>query len=55
MNKDERNARIIFKAILGLPMTQKERAIYLLFLASDEEMKTFLEREKELNRRKKQW
>ena len=52
MSKDERNARIIFKAILGLPMTEKERAIYLLFLASTEEMQEFLAREKGENNEK---
>lgn len=42
MNKQ----RIKCKAILGLPLTERERAYYLLFLATDEEVKCFLLKEK---------
>lgn len=38
--------KIRAKAILGLPLTAKERATYLLFIATNEEMKAFLRREK---------
>lgn len=41
MNKE----RIRAKAILGLPLTARERAVYLLFIASDKEMREFLARE----------
>ena len=43
MKKEEIRA----KAILGLPLTQKERAYYLLIIANDEEVKAFLKREQE--------
>ena len=33
------------KAELGLPLTERERAYYLLFIASDEEAKAYLKRE----------
>lgn len=39
------NERIRAKAILGLPLTARERAVYLLFIASEEEMREFLARE----------
>lgn len=42
MNREQ----IKSKAVLGLPLTDQERAIYLLFIASDEESKAFLIREK---------
>ncbi len=41
MNKDMIRAKVT----LGLPLTKKERAYYLLIIATDEEMKAFLERE----------
>ena len=44
MNKQ----KIKCKAILGLPLTARERAMFLLFIATNEEMKEFLAREKEL-------
>ena len=44
MNKQ----RIKCKAILGLPLTARERAIYLLLIATEQEMKMFLKKEKEL-------
>lgn len=34
------------KILLGKALTPRERAIYLLFLATDEEAKTFLKLEK---------
>lgn len=34
------------RAILGLPLTQRERAMFLLLIATDAEMRAFLEREK---------
>ena len=37
------------KVILGLPLTQEERAIYLLFISTEEEAKLFLEKEQEDN------
>ena len=40
------NERIRAKATLGLPLTERERALYLLFIASDKELKEFLKREK---------
>lgn len=43
MNKE----RIRAKAILGLPLTEKERAVYLLFIASTAAAKEFLKREYE--------
>ena len=42
MNKEQIKA----KAVLGLPLSDRERAIYLLLLASDEEYKAFLNWEK---------
>ena len=33
------------KVILGLPLTARERAEYLLFIASEEEVQKFLEKE----------
>lgn len=41
MNKQ----RIKCKAILGLPLTARERAIYLLLIANDDEVKEFLKNE----------
>lgn len=38
MNK----ARIRAKAILGLPLTARERAVYLLLIASVDEMREYL-------------
>lgn len=52
MSIDERNARagimhdIRGKLSLQAPLTQKERAFYLLFIASQQEAKTFIENEK---------
>lgn len=42
----DQKARIKAKAILGLPLTDRERATYLLFIATKEEVKAFLRREK---------
>lgn len=42
MNKQ----KIKSKAILGLPLTARERAIYLLLIATEQEMKEFLAKEK---------
>lgn len=39
--------RIKAKVILGLPLTARERAIYLLLIATEQEMKEFLDKEKE--------
>lgn len=44
MNKQKIKAKVI----LGLPLTQRERTIYLLLIATDQEMKKFLDKEKEL-------
>lgn len=41
-----RNHEIKVKAILGFPLTARERAIYLLLIATNEEMKEFLSNEK---------
>ena len=41
MNKQ----RIKRKAILCLPLTARERAIYLLLIANDDEVKEFLKNE----------
>lgn len=38
--------RIRAKAILGLPLTQRERAMFLCFIATDEEARDFIKREK---------
>lgn len=38
--------RIRAKAILGLPLTQRERAMFLVLIATDKELKDFLAREK---------
>lgn len=43
------NERIRAKAKLGLPLTERERALFILFIASDKELKDFLKREKEKN------
>jgi hypothetical protein len=37
--------RIRAKALLGLKLTERERAQFLLFIATDEEAKDFLKRE----------
>ena len=42
--------KIKCKAILSLPLTEKERATYLLFIANNEQVKEFLRKEKELKR-----
>ena len=42
MNKDE----ITAKMKLGLPLTAKERAEYLLFIATNKEAREFLKNEK---------
>ncbi len=34
------------RAVLGLPLTERERARYLLFIATDEEARAYLERER---------
>ena len=39
--------RIKSKVILGLPLTARERAYYLLFLATSEEVKLFLAKERQ--------
>ena len=44
MNEEYKKIRA--KAILELPLTKKERAIYLLFIATTEEMHEFLDKEK---------
>ena len=44
MNKQ----KIKCKAILGLPLTARERAVFLLLIATEQEMKEFLKKEKEL-------
>jgi hypothetical protein len=41
MNKE----RIKAKVILGLPLSARERAVYLLLIASVDEMREFLARE----------
>lgn len=45
----KRELKIKAKAILGLPLTTKERAIYLLLLANNEEIERFLDNEKNCN------
>lgn len=44
MNKEKIRA----KAILGLPLTKRERAYYLLFIATLDEAIQFMNKEKEL-------
>ncbi len=39
-----RHEKIIAKMLLGLPLTEREQAIYLLFIASDEEINEYEER-----------
>lgn len=39
--------KIRAKVLLGLPLTKHERALYLLFIASEEEMHEFLAQEKQ--------
>ncbi len=41
--------KIRCKVILGLPLTQRERATFLLFVATLEEAKEFLKNEKNWN------
>ena len=48
MVNKERYEQIAKRARLGLPLTERERAIYLLFIASDEEIKEYEERRKEI-------
>lgn len=48
MNKE----RIRAKAVLGLPLTERERAAYLLLIATTEEMNDFLAKEREANNEK---
>ena len=43
--KAEERHKIYCKAKLHLPLTAQERTIYLLFIASTEEMHEFLKRE----------
>lgn len=38
--------RIRAKALLGLPLTQRERAMFLLLISTDSELRYFLEKEK---------
>ena len=38
------------KAVIGLPLTAKERATFLLLIATDEEAVDFLRREKKVSR-----
>lgn len=38
------------KVKLNFPLTDKERAIYLLYIATDQEAKEFLRKEKELKK-----
>ena len=46
MNNEQLN-KIKCKAILGLPLTEKERSYYLLFIANNEQVKEFLRKEQE--------
>ena len=39
-------ARIRAKALLGLPLTQRERAMFLLLIATESELKYFLKKER---------
>ena len=41
---------IFCKAQLNVPLTAKERAFYLLYIANDEQVKELLKNEKELKR-----
>lgn len=41
--------KIRAKAVLGLPLTAKERATFLLLIATDEEAADFLRREKKVS------
>ena len=45
------NENIRARAILGLPLTKRERATFLLFIATNEEMRAFLARERGQNER----
>ena len=44
MNKQ----KIKCKAILGLPLTARERAYYLLYIATSEQAKKFIKKEQQL-------
>lgn len=44
--KNIRNAFILAKIELNLPLTAKERSIYLLYIATTQEASEFLKREK---------
>lgn len=44
------NEKIKTKVKLNLPLTDKERAIYLLYIATDQEAKEFVMKEKELKK-----
>lgn len=41
----KRELKIKAKAILGLPLTAKERALFLLYLATEKEASDFLKNE----------
>lgn len=43
MNKE----RIRCKALLGLPLTQREKSMFILLIATDKELEFFLSKEKE--------
>ena len=45
MTREEVRARIRAKAILGLPLTEKERSMFLLYIATLEKAKWFLRNE----------
>ena len=49
-NENIQKAVISAKVELGLKLTPRERAFYLLFVASDEEAKQFIEKEKEASK-----
>ena len=38
--------RIRAKALLGLPLTKRERALFLLYIVTESELKYFLKKEK---------
>lgn len=42
--------KIRLKVLLNYPLTDRERAIYLLLVATDEEAREFLRKEKELRK-----
>ena len=43
MSNEEKH-KIKCKAILGLPLTPREKSYYLLFIANDKEAKEFIQR-----------